>query len=79
MNIERIWALFRANCHNTKLWFDEHPIFIIVGAFIFLFYALFTMNKENSSAVQWITVVVCAFLILYAFGQMTGLGFGMSF
>lgn len=79
MDIERVWALFKANCHSTKLWFDEHPIFILLGAFIFLCFAIFNMDKEKTSAGQWTIVVICAFLVLYALGKITGLGFGMSF
>ena len=79
MDIERYWALFKANCHGTKLWFDEHPVFLLLAAAIFLVLSIFRMDKEKSSAGMWIVVVASSFLVLYAFGQMTGLGFGMSF
>lgn len=79
MDFERYWALFKSNIHNTKLWFDEHPVLILLAAAIFLIFSVFRMDRENSSAGMWIVVVICVFLILYAFGQMTGLGFGMSF
>lgn len=79
MDIERIWALFRSNCYHTKLWFDEHPAFILLGAFVFLVLSLFRMDKEKTSAGQWLIVCVCVFLVLHALGRITGLGFGMSF
>lgn len=79
LDIERYWALFKANLHSTKLWLDEHPVIILLGAAVFLCLAIFRMDKENTSAGQWAVVVICVLAILYAFGQMTGLGFGMSF
>lgn len=79
MEFERYWALFKANCYATKLWFDSHPVFLILAAAIILCFSIFHMDSEKTSAGMWIIVIVCSFLILYAFGQMTGLGFGMSF
>lgn len=79
MDFYRIWSLFKANCYHTKLWFDEHPALILIGAMIFLCLSVFNMDTQKTSAGQWFIIVVCVFLVLYAFGQMTGLGFGMSF
>lgn len=79
MEFERYWALFKSNCYHTKLWLDEHPIFILLLAATVLIFSIFRMDKEKSSAGQWAVICVCVFLVLYALGQMTGLGFGMSF
>lgn len=79
MDIERIWALFKANCYSTKLWFDDHPVFILLAAGIVLWVAIFRMDSEKTSVGMWAVVVICVFLVLYAFGQISGLGFGMSF
>lgn len=79
MDLERTWALFKSNCHQTKLWFDEHPALILVVAMVILWFTIFRMNNEKSSVGMWSIVVICVFLVLYAFGQMSGLGFGMSF
>lgn len=79
MELERYLALFKANLYATKLWIDSHPVVLLIGSAVFLCLAIFRMDKEKTSVGQWSVVLICVFLILYAFGQMTGLGFGMSF
>lgn len=79
LDFERYLSLFKTNCYHTKLWLDEHPVFILLGAMVFLCLSVFRMDKEKTSAGQWAVICICVFLVLYAFGQMTGLGFGMSF
>lgn len=73
------FAVFGTNLHMMKLWCDEHPIVLIVGAAVFLCVSIFNMEKEKTSAGQWTIICICVLVILYALGQMTGLGFDMTF
>lgn len=58
---------------------EKYPLVTIVIAGAILFFKIFSMTDRKSSAGSWITILICAFLVLWALGCLTGLGFTMSF
>lgn len=60
-------------------WLEENPLVTLIIAAVILFFSIFKMSERQSSAGQWGIIIVCVFLIMWAFGNLTGLGFGMSF
>jgi len=66
-------SAFVSRCKQQIQWIADKPVLVI------LLFSLFRMRENNSSAGMCTIVVIAAFLFIWALGQMTGLGFGMSF
>lgn len=66
--LAQMWRMFLSNG-----WYP-----IIVGVIVMVF-ALFSMSQRQSSAGSWFFVLLAAVLFIYGLGQLTGLGFSMSF
>lgn len=53
--------------------------YCVIVAIVLLIWAFFSMRDRQSSAGTWGIVILAAALIMIGLGQITGLGFGMSF
>lgn len=51
----------------------------ILVAVILLGYGIFNAAQKNTSAGIWILILIGSVLIINGLGQLTGLGFSMSF
>ena len=51
----------------------------IVLAIVFLLYAVTVMRERKSSAGMFFVIVIAVALFMIGMGNLTGLGFGMSF
>ena len=60
-------SAFISKCKQQIQWFIDKPALVMIIAVIILFFGMYTI------------VVIAVFLFIWALGQMTGLGFGMSF
>lgn len=64
---------------DTIRWLETYPVVALIIAAIILLFSLFRMQENQSSAGQWGIVLICCFLIMWALGNITGMGFSMSF
>lgn len=72
-------SAFVSRCKQQIQWIADKPVLVLIIAIVILLLSLFRMRENNSSAGMYTIVVIAAFLFIWALGQMTGLGFGMSF
>jgi amino acid transporter len=72
-------SAFVSRCKQQIQWIADKPVLVLLIAVVILLFSLFRMRENNSSAGMYTIVVIAAFLFIWALGQMTGLGFGMSF
>lgn len=72
-------SAFVSRCKQQIQWIADKPVLVLIIAVIILLFSIFRMRENNSSAGMYTIVVIAAFLFIWALGQMTGLGFGMSF
>lgn len=72
-------SAFVSRCKQQIQWIADKPVLVLIIAIVILLFSLFRMRENNSSAGMYTIVVIAAFLFIWALGQMTGLGFGMSF
>ena len=72
-------SAFVSRCKQQIQWIADKPVLVLIIAIVILLFSLFRMRENNSSAGMCTIVVIAAFLFIWALGQMTGLGFGMSF
>ncbi len=72
-------SAFVSRCKQQIQWIADKPVLVLIIAIVILLFSLFRMRENNSSAGMYAIVVIAAFLFIWALGQMTGLGFGMSF
>lgn len=72
-------SAFVSKCKQQIQWIADKPVLVLIIAIVILLFSLFRMRENNSSAGMYTIVVIAAFLFIWALGQMTGLGFGMSF
>ena len=72
-------SAFLSKCRQQLQWVLDRPVIILVAAMIVLIFGLFRMRDNNSSAGMWGIVIVAAIMFMYALGQLTGLGFSMTF
>lgn len=72
-------SAFVSRCKQQIQWIADKPVLVLIIAIIILLFSIFRMRENNSSAGMYTIVVIAAFLFIWALGQMTGLGFGMSF
>lgn len=72
-------SAFISKCKQQIQWFIDKPALVMVIAVVILFFGIFRMRENNSSAGMYTIVIIAVFLFIWALGQMTGLGFGMSF
>lgn len=72
-------SAFVSRCEQQIQWIADKPVLVLIIAIVILLFSLFRMRENNSSAGMYTIVVIAAFLFIWALGQMTGLGFGMSF
>lgn len=72
-------SAFISKCKQQIQWFIDKPVLVMVIAVVILFFGIFRMRENNSSAGMYTIVIIAVFLFIWALGQMTGLGFGMSF
>lgn len=59
--------------------FISNGWYCIIVAVIVLVFAVFSMSERQSSAGSWFFIVVAVFLFMIGLGNLTGLGFSMSF
>lgn len=72
-------SAFVSKCKQQIQWVADKPVLVLIIAIVILLFSLFRMRENNSSAGMYMIVVIAAFLFIWALGQMTGLGFSMSF
>lgn len=72
-------SAFVSRCKQQIQWIADKPVLVLIIAVVILLFSLFRMRENNSSAGMYTIVIIAAFLFIWALGQMTGLGFGMSF
>lgn len=72
-------SAFVSRCKQQIQWIADKPVLVLIIAIVILLFSIFRMRENNSSAGMYTIVVIAAFLFIWALGQMTGLGFGMSF
>ena len=60
-------------------WLEEYPLVTLIIAAVILFFSIFKMSERQSSTGQWGIIVICIVLIMWALGNLTGLGFSMTF
>lgn len=72
-------SAFVSRCKQQIQWIADKPVLVLIIAIVILLFSLFRMRENNSSAGMYTIVIIAAFLFIWALGQMTGLGFGMSF
>lgn len=72
-------SAFVSRCKQQIQWIADKPVLVLIIAVVILLFSLFRMRENNSSAGMYMVVVIAAFLFIWALGQMTGLGFSMSF
>lgn len=72
-------SAFVSRCKQQIQWIVDKPVLVLIIAVVILLFSLFRMRENNSSAGMYMIVVIAAFLFIWALGQMTGLGFSMSF
>lgn len=72
-------SAFVSRCKQQIQWIADKPVLVLIIAVIILLFSIFRMRENNSSAGMYMIVVIAAFLFIWALGQMTGLGFSMSF
>lgn len=72
-------SAFVSRCKQQIQWIADKPVLVLIIAIVILLFSLFRMRENNSSSGMYTIVVIAAFLFIWALGQMTGLGFGMSF
>ena len=72
-------SAFVSRCRQQIQWIADKPVLVLIIAVVILLFSLFRMRENNSSAGMYMIVVIAAFLFIWALGQMTGLGFSMSF
>lgn len=72
-------SAFVSRCKQQIQWIADKPVLVLIIAVIILLFSIFRMRENNSSAGMYTIVVIAAFLFIWALGQMTGLGFSMSF
>lgn len=72
-------SAFISRCKQQIQWIADKPVLVLIIAIVILLFSIFRMRENNSSAGMYTIVVIAAFLFIWALGQMTGLGFGMSF
>lgn len=72
-------SAFVSRCKQQIQWIADKPVLVLIIAVVILLFSLFRMRENNSSAGMYMIVVIAAFLFIWALGQMTGLGFSMSF
>lgn len=72
-------SAFVSRCKQQIQWVADKPVLVLIIAVVILLFSLFRMRENNSSAGMYMIVVIAAFLFIWALGQMTGLGFSMSF
>lgn len=72
-------SAFLSKCRQQLQWLLDRPAIILVLAIVMLIFSIFRMRENNSSAGMYTIVVIAAIMFMYALGQMTGLGFSMSF
>lgn len=72
-------SAFVSRCKQQIQWIADKPVLVLIIAIVILLFSLFRMRENNSSAGMYMIVVIAAFLFIWALGQMTGLGFSMSF
>lgn len=72
-------SAFVSRCKQQIQWIADKPVLVLVIAIVILLFSLFRMRENNSSAGMYTIVIIAAFLFIWALGQMTGLGFSMSF
>lgn len=72
-------SAFVSKCKQQIQWVADKPVLVLIIAVVILLFSLFRMRENNSSAGMYMIVVIAAFLFIWALGQMTGLGFSMSF
>lgn len=72
-------SAFVSRCKQQIQWITDKPVLVLIIAIVILLFSIFRMRENNSSAGMYTIVVIAAFLFIWALGQMTGLGFGMSF
>ena len=72
-------SAFVSRCKQQIQWVADKPVLVLIIAVVILLFSLFRMRENNSSAGMYTIVVIAAFLFIWALGQMTGLGFSMSF
>lgn len=65
--------------NDTIRWLEAYPLATLIIAGVVLFFSIFKSAERQSSAGQWGIVLICAFIILWSLGNLTGLGFSMSF
>lgn len=72
-------SAFVSRCKQQIQWIADKPVLVLIIAVVILLFSLFRMRENNSSAGMYTIVVIAAFLFIWDLGQMTGLGFSMSF
>lgn len=72
-------SAFVSRCKQQIQWIADKPVLVLIIAIVILLFSLFRMRENNSSAGMYTIVIIAAFLFIWALGQMTGLGFSMSF
>lgn len=72
-------SAFLSKCRQQLQWVLDRPVIILVAAVVVLIFGLFRMRENNSSAGMWSIVIIAAIMFMYALGQLTGLGFSMTF
>lgn len=72
-------SAFLSKCRQQLQWVLDRPVIIMILAVLILLFSIFRMRENNSSAGMFTVVIIAAFMFIWALGQMTGLGFGMSF
>lgn len=72
-------SAFLSKCRQQIQWVTDRPIIILILAVVILLFSIFRMRENNSSAGMFTVVIIAAFMFIWALGQLTGLGFSMSF
>lgn len=72
-------SAFLSKCRQQLQWVLDRPVIIMILAILILLFSIFRMRENNSSAGMFTIVIIATFMFIWALGQMTGLGFGMSF
>lgn len=60
-------------------WLARYPLVVMIVVAFILVITFLNMRERQSSAGAWGVILICAFLFMWALGNLTGLGFGMSF
>ena len=71
--------VFLQQCKQAFIAYISNGWYCIISAVVILIFAIFSMTDRQSSAGSWTFIVIAVVLFMMGLGNLTGMGFGMSF